>query len=184
MCALVHSTDRTPKSQLTSFNSKPLVCVLFSFFGAKSNSWLQDAPYHSISNCASKKIKRDTDWFFFDPESTREHKMTAKDSKKSDMKKTSPTASSHSELILLILLRSYHSPKAIEKKLWTAPTRNSCQRTQKKPSCEVAGVSTSPDSNPTRRGKIQFHNIIRPSTHPPPSPWEFNSSSICCFLYY
>ena len=54
----------------------------------------------------------------------------------------------------------------------------------KKPSCAVVRISTSPNSNPTRGGKIQFHNIIRPSTHPPPSPWEFNSSSICCFLYY
>ena len=155
------------KAKSPPLTQNPLCVFFFLFFGAKSNGWLQDAPYHSTSNCASKKMKRDTDWFFSDPESMREHKMTEKDSKKSDMKKTSPTASSHSELILLILLRSYHSPKAIEKKFWTAPTRNSCHRTQKKPLCAVARVSTSPDSNPTRGEKIQFHNIIRPSTHPP-----------------
>ena len=51
-------------------------------------------------------------------------------------------------------------------------------RPQKKtPPCVVARVSTSPDPITTRRGKTQFY-IIRPSSHPSPSPWEPNSSSI------
>ena len=113
-------------------------------------------------------MKGETDRFFSRHESTREHKTTKKILKiqkgASNIKKNpSPTASSYSELMLLILLRSYHSSKLL-KTLNRSHSKFVSQNTEKTIVC-VARVSTSPDSYPTRGGKNQFYN----NTQYPPS---------------
>ena len=77
-------------------------------------------------------MKRETDQFFLDTKARANTTTKKKDSNKSDIKKTSPTASSHSELIPLILLRSYHSPKAIEKSSEPLPLKIRASQNTKK----------------------------------------------------
>ena len=179
--AQVLYTPSQKPTHLTSLLTPNPLCLL------KVNKTTHSEICHFVPPpTASKQMKRNRWIYLSSHERTRERTKTQpKDSKKSDTtKKTSPTASNVSELIILILLRPYHSPKAINKNLSTAPTRNSCHRTHKKPWYVVAGVSTSPDSHATRGGR--YNSIITsdsvPNLHPPPSPKESNSSSICCFL--